>query len=92
MNNNYKENNIGALFKNAHRQKDNAPLLKGCITLNRALVKHLSRLIDNDEPAKLTLAAWKNTSKAGAKYFTIKADAEHQPASFSETEDEEIDL
>jgi hypothetical protein len=94
MKDNYKENNIGALFKNANRTKEKAPLLTGTMTLNRAAVKHLSMLIANDEPATLKLAAWKNISKKdGQSYYTVTAHVEAPVSTLSsDTEDGEIDL
>ena len=94
MNNNYKENNIGALFKNPNRTKEKAPLLTGTMALNRAAVKQLSTLIANDEPATLKLAAWKNISKKdGQPYYTVTAHVEAPASTLSEaSEDDEIDL
>ena len=94
MKDNYKENNIGALFKNPNRTKEKAPLLTGTMTLNRSAVKHLSMLIANDEPATLKLAAWKNVSKKdGQSYYTVTAHVEAPASTLSgASEDDEIDL
>ena len=93
MKDNYKENNIGALFKNPNRTKEKAPLLTGTMTLNRAAVKQLFTLIENDEPAKLKLAAWKNISKKdGQPYYTVTADVEATASTLSLDTEDEIDL
>ena len=78
MNNGYPEN-IGALFKNGRRKTKRAPLLTGVIELDSSLVTHLYRLAEAGEPAKLSLAGWKNVSKTGLHYYTIKAQAEFRP-------------
>ena len=92
MKDNYNDNNIGALFKNPNRTKDKAPLLTGTMTLNRTAVKNLSMLIENDEPATLKIAAWKNISKKdGQPYYTVTAHVE-PPASPLEDDKDEIDL
>ena len=71
--------NIGALFKNSRRKKQRSPLLTGTIELNRSLVRHLYSLAEDGEPAKLSLAAWKNVSKSGVPYYTLKAQGEYKP-------------
>jgi hypothetical protein len=78
MNNNYPLN-IGALFKNEHRQTKKTPLLTGTIDLDRALVTHLFRLIEAGKRARISLGGWKNISKTGKAYFTIKASPEYMP-------------
>jgi UDP-N-acetylenolpyruvoylglucosamine reductase len=94
MKDDYKESNIGALFKNPNRTKERAPLLTGNMTLNRSAVKNLSMLMANDEPATLKLAAWKNISKKdGQSYYTVTAHVEAPVSTLSsDTEDDEIDL
>jgi hypothetical protein len=72
MNNNYPLN-IGALFKNQCRKTKKAPVLTGTIDLDRSLVTHLYRQLESGKRARLTLGGWKNTSKTGKAYFTIKA-------------------
>jgi hypothetical protein len=71
--------NIGALFKNERRQTKKAPVLTGTIDLDRALVTHLFRLIESGKRARISLGGWKNKSKSGKSYFTIKAAPEYKP-------------
>jgi hypothetical protein len=78
MNNNYPLN-IGALFKNENSQSTKAPVLTGTIDLDRALVTHLFRLIESGKRARISLGGWKNVSKTGKAYFTIKASPEYKP-------------
>jgi UDP-N-acetylenolpyruvoylglucosamine reductase len=93
MKDNYKENNIGALFKNPNRTKEKATLLTGTMTLSRTAVKNLSTLIENNEPAKLKLAAWKNISKKdGQSYYTVTADVEASTSTLSLDSEDELDL
>jgi hypothetical protein len=64
------------------------------MTLNRAAVKQLSVLIDNDDAATLKLAAWKNISKKdGQPYYKITARVDAPASALSaDSEDDEIDL
>ncbi len=71
--------NIGALFKNQRRKTKQAPVLTGTIELDPSLVTHLSRLVARGEKAKLSLGGWKNKSRSGLSYFTIKASPEFKP-------------
>ena len=91
--NGYPEN-IGALFKNGRRKKQRSPLLTGLLELDRSLVRHLYALAEAGEPAKLSLAAWKNVSKTGVPYYTLKAQAEYKPreSALPFDRDDEIDL
>jgi hypothetical protein len=95
MNNNYPLN-IGALFKNEHRQTKKSPMLTGTIDLDRALVTHLFRLIDSGKRARISLGGWKNVSKTGKAYFTIKASPEYKPKDSEQPldydEDDGLDL
>ena len=94
MNRNDYPLNIGALFKNERRQSKKAPILTGTIDLDRALVTHLFELIESGKRARLSLGGWKNISRTGKKYFTIKAAPEYQ-ATKSELpldEADELDL
>lgn len=94
MNNNYPLN-IGALFKNERRQTKKAPLLTGTIDLDRALVTHLFRLIESGKRARISLGGWKNISKAGKSYFTIKAAPQYKPQESGlplDDEDDGLDL
>ena len=65
--------NIGALFKNENRKKKKAPVLTGNIDLDRSLVTHLYKQLESGKRARLTLGGWKNVSKSGQPYFTLKA-------------------
>jgi hypothetical protein len=95
MNNNYPLN-IGALFKNENRQSKKSPVLTGTIDLDRALVTHLSRLIESGKRARISLGGWKNHSKTGKAYFTIKASPEYKPKDseqpIDDQEDDGLDL
>jgi hypothetical protein len=71
--------NIGALFKNERRQAKKAPILTGTIDLDRSLVTHLFRQIESGKRARISLGGWKNKSKSGKSYFTIKASPEYKP-------------
>ena len=91
----YKNTNIGALFLNAHRKKEKAPLLTGALTLDRSLIKQLFRAAEEHSQAKLKLAAWKNVSANGQAYYTITAQAETPPPPSClpvEDDKDEIDL
>ena len=89
-----KNKNLGALFKNENRTAEKAPLLTGKIELDRRLVLHLHRLIEDGEPAVLTLGGWKNVSRNGVPYYTIKATPEYRPpeATLALEDHDEIDL
>ena len=95
MNNNYPLN-IGALFKNENSQSTKAPVLTGTIDLDRALVTHLFRLIESGKRARISLGGWKNVSKTGKAYFTIKASPEYKPRDsvlpVDDQEDDGLDL
>ena len=95
MNNNYPLN-IGALFRNDNRQSRKAPVLTGTIDLDRALVTHLYRLIESGKRARVSLGGWKNVSKTGKAYFTIKASSEYKPKDseqpLDDDEDDGLDL
>jgi len=79
MNTNNYPLNIGALFKNERRQSNNSPLLTGTIDLDRALVTHLYRQLESGKRARISLGGWKNKSKTGKSYFTIKATPQYKP-------------
>ena len=95
MNNNYPLN-IGALFKNENSQSTKAPVLTGTIDLDRALVTHLFRLIESGKRARISLGGWKNISRTGKAYFTIKASPEYKPKDaeqlLDDQEDDGLDL
>jgi len=71
------QTNIGALFKNARRTTEKSPILTGILELDPDLVAHLCQKSWLNKPAKISLAAWKNTSKDGEAYFTLKAQKEY---------------
>ena len=95
MNNNYPLN-IGALFRNENRQSKKSPVLTGTIDLDRALVTHLFRLIESGKRARISLGGWKNNSRSGKSYFTIKASPEYKPRDselpLDDDEGDELDL
>lgn len=96
MNNNNYPLNIGALFKNERRQTKKAPVLTGTIDLDRALVTHLFRQIEAGRRARISLGGWKNKSKTGKSYFTVKATEPYIPRDaelpFDDDEDDGLDL
>lgn len=71
--------NIGALFKNERRQTNKSPLLTGTIDLDRELVTHLYRQLESGKRARISLGGWKNISKTGKAYYTIKAAPQYKP-------------
>jgi hypothetical protein len=90
----YKKN-IGALFKNHRRTDERHPLLTGGVELDPSLIRHLLYLVENGLEAHLSLAAWKNTSKAGESYFTIKVSPKYvrpEPVAAPTPDADELDL
>jgi hypothetical protein len=87
--------NVGALFKNTNRKTDKAPILTGLIELDRELVTHLYRQLQNGQGAKVSLGGWRNISKTGTAYFTIKASKPFVPQESGmalEDDDDDFDL
>lgn len=63
----------GALFKAKVRKSDKSPSLRGHLTLTKSLLKELVEEAKAGKPAKLSLSAWNNTSKAGNQYISVAA-------------------
>ncbi len=80
--------NIGALFKNERRQTERAPSLTGTIELDRALVTHLFHRLESGKSATLSLGGWKNISKGGKPYITIKATPKYKARNDIASDDE----
>lgn len=63
----------GALFVNKKKTKDNQPDFRGELTLSKALLRELVEMVKAGKEAKLSLATWNKTSKAGNQYQSMAA-------------------
>lgn len=63
----------GALFINNRKGSQNHPDFRGELTLSKALLKELVEKAKAGEEAKMSLAVWKKTSKAGNEFMSVAA-------------------
>jgi len=64
----------GAIFPNKSKKSKDHPDFTGSIDLSQGLVRKLVDTIKNGGGAKIRVAGWKNTSKAGAGYLRLKVE------------------
>lgn len=67
------DRSTGALFKAKVRKSEKSPAMRGELTLTKDLLKQLVEAVKAGKPAKLSISAWNNTSKAGNQYISLAA-------------------
>lgn len=67
------DRSTGALFKSKTMKSEKSPAMRGELTLTKDLLRQLVDSVKAGKPAKLSISAWNNTSKAGNQYISLAA-------------------
>ena len=63
--------NTGNLFDNRYKETKAHPDQTGTMVLSKELLKELVERVKEGKEAKVSVSAWKNTSKSGKNYLAI---------------------
>ena len=72
----------GALFSR-ERKSEKSPAMGGDVVLSRATIKYLMECAQSGKEPKIELAAWRQTSKKGDTYLSLKATIPYEDRQFT---------
>lgn len=72
---NDKKLDTGALFREENKKSDKSPDFTGTVTISRELAKAALESWNGE----VRVAGWKNTSKTGTAYISLKLSEKRQP-------------